>query len=94
MTVHYLCTKIDDSYTKESCRKEVRVAKITLEAARVNSGLTQQEMADKLGVSRSLVIAWEKGKTEIKPVYLFAICHVTGFNEDEILLPKYTQSEQ
>ena len=35
------------------------MAKITLEAARVNAGLTQAEMADKLGVSRELVIGFE-----------------------------------
>jgi putative transcriptional regulator len=61
--------------------------KITLEAARVNSGMTQQDMADKLGVSRSTVVAWEKGKITIKPAYLYAICQVTGFREDDILLP-------
>jgi len=64
------------------------LAKITLEAARVNTGMTQQEMADKLGISRSLMIALENGKCEMKPVYLYAICHVTGFSEDDILLPK------
>ena len=64
------------------------MAKITLEAARVNSRLTQAELAEKLGVSRSTVIDWEKGNREIKTAYLIAFCHVTGFSVDDILLPK------
>lgn len=27
----------------------------------------------------------ENGKTELKPVYLFAYCYVTGFKEDDFL---------
>ena len=38
------------------------MAKITLEAARVNTGLTQAQLADKMGVSRQSVIDWEGGK--------------------------------
>ena len=67
--------------------KEVNVAKITLEAARVNSGLTQEQMAEKLGVSRSLVQGWETGKKEIRPAYVIAYAHITGFDVDDILLP-------
>ncbi len=63
------------------------MAKITLAAARVNSGLTQEQLAEKLGVSRVSVIQWETGKKEIKPAYLYAFCHITGFSEDDILLP-------
>jgi transcriptional regulator with XRE-family HTH domain len=69
--------------------KEVRkMPKITLEAARRNAGLTQQQLAEKLDVSRELVNAWEAGRAEVKAFYLYAICHVTGFNADDIILPK------
>ena len=64
------------------------MSKITLTAARVNSGLTQEEIAEKMGVSRSTIIAWENGKKEMRPAYLYAYCHITGFSEDDILLPK------
>lgn len=64
------------------------MAKITMEAARVNAGLTQAELADKMGVSRQTVFDWEKGKREIKTAYLYLFCRVTGFSEDDILLPK------
>lgn len=68
---------------------------ITIRAARVNSELTQAEMADKLGISLSLYQDIENGVRDIKPVELFALCHVTGFTEAEIKLPTMSsKSEQ
>jgi len=64
------------------------MAKIPLNAARVAAGLTQEELGEKMGVSRQTIINWETGKQEMKTVYLYAFCHVTGFSEDDILLPK------
>jgi transcriptional regulator with XRE-family HTH domain len=61
--------------------------KITMQAARVNAGYTQKQLGEKLKVSRELVNAIETGKAEVKPVYLYAFCHVTGFSEDDIILP-------
>lgn len=63
------------------------MAKVTLAGARTSAGYTQEELAKKLGISRDTVIKWENGKIKIKPVNLFAFCHVTGFDEDDILLP-------
>ena len=62
--------------------------KIPMNAARVAAGLTQEELADKMGVSRSTVIDWESGKREIKTAYFYMFCKLTGFTEDDILLPK------
>lgn len=61
--------------------------KIPLAAVRVAQGWTQKQLAEKLGVSTQLVWEWENGKSVMKPVYLFALCHLTGFTEDSILLP-------
>ena len=36
--------------------------KISLKAARVNANFTQQEVANKLQISKHTVINWEKGK--------------------------------
>ncbi len=36
---------------------------LTLRAARVNSGLTQEQVAKSLGISRETIGNWEKGKT-------------------------------
>lgn len=37
---------------------------ITLAAARVNAGLTQDDVAKKLHVSKNTIVSWEKGDTE------------------------------
>lgn len=63
------------------------MVKLTMEAARVNAGFTQEELADRLGISRATVNSIENGKTEVKPVFLYAFCHLVGISEDDILLP-------
>ena len=60
---------------------------ISLVGARTSAGLTQQELADKLGVSRRMIIDWESGKREMRPAYLYAICQITGFSVNDIFLP-------
>ena len=71
------------------------MAKITLKGARANAGLTQDGLAEKLGVSRKMVADWETGKAEMRPAYLLAICYITGFDEDDIILPtEYSKIEQ
>lgn len=64
------------------------MARIPLAAARVAKGWTQSELAEKLCVSKQLVWEWENGKSKMKPVYLYAFCHISGFNVDDILLPE------
>ena len=67
--------------------------KITLRAARVNAGYTQDELAEKLKVSRATVNAWERGRADLKPHHLYAFCYATGVSEDDIILPvKSTES--
>ena len=43
--------------------------KITLKAARVNAGLTLEEAAKTLGISRSTLISWEKHPEKINALY-------------------------
>lgn len=62
--------------------------KLTLKAARVNAGFTQDEIAETLGVSRSTVIGWENGKRHMRPAFLLAFCSVTRTNVDDIILPE------
>jgi transcriptional regulator with XRE-family HTH domain len=67
--------------------------KLTLAAARVSVGLTQEEMAKRMGVSRTLINMLENGKADIKPIYLIAYCQITGFTESDFLLPnEFTNS--
>ena len=63
------------------------MARITMEAARINARLTQEQMADKLGISRSFYSNIENGKVEVRPVYIYAFCQITGFTPDDIILP-------
>lgn len=64
------------------------MAKIPLNAARVANGWTQEELAEKMSVSRQTVIDWENGKREMKAAYFYMFCKITGFSEDDILLPE------
>ena len=61
--------------------------RITMAAARVNAGLTQEEIAEKLGVTRTTYNVWETGKAEMKTAYFIAFCQIVGFNSDDIILP-------
>ena len=62
------------------------MAKIPLKAARVAAGLTQQELAEKMGMSRSSIVKIENGELAVRPVFLYAFCQIPGFKEDDILL--------
>ena len=61
--------------------------KITLTAARVNAGYTLDEVADKLHKSKGTIIAWEKGKTDIKIQDFNALCELYRISSDYIILP-------
>lgn len=62
--------------------------KIHVNAARVNTGMSQEELARLMGVSRQTVIMWENDKREMSTPQLFMFCKITGFSEDDIILPK------
>lgn len=64
------------------------MVKMSLAAARVNRGLTQAELAEKIGVSRQAIFDWENGKRAIRPINLYALCSALDITEDDILLPK------
>jgi len=69
--------------------------KVTLAGARVTAGYSQQGLADKIGVVRETISAYETGKQKIPPAVLMAICYVTGFHVDDISLPtESTLSEE
>ena len=57
---------------------------ITLKAARVNAGLTQATVADKLGISISTLKNWEKGKTFPKQPQIEALCEIYSITYDNL----------
>lgn len=60
--------------------------RLTLASARVNAGLTQEEMANKLEVSPPTYKAWENYKRRIPADKLRKFCEITGFSMDLIFL--------
>lgn len=60
--------------------------KISLEAVRVNAGMTQKEWAKKLGVSNVTVVNWEKGNTEPSLSVLRRMSELSGIPMDFIFV--------
>ena len=58
--------------------------KISLAAARVNAGVSQAEVADKLHVSNRTVISWEKYKTSPSVTQADALYNLFGRPKDSI----------
>lgn len=61
--------------------------KLSLEALRVNACMTQQDVADRLGVSRSTVIKWEGGSVEPKELVIYALAKLYNVEIDTIRIP-------
>lgn len=59
--------------------------RITLEAARVNRGLTQPSAAEKIGVSVQTLINWEKGRTVPTVDYALKLCAAYGVTMDDLI---------
>lgn len=62
--------------------------KITLAAARVNANLKQEELAKILGVNKSTIVSWEKGKTEPNANQLRKISSLSKIPMDFIFIPE------
>lgn len=60
--------------------------KVSIAAARTNAGLNQPEFAEKMGVSVSTVLNWEKGRTEPNTSQLRMISEISGIPMDFIFV--------
>lgn len=58
--------------------------KITLEAARVNAGLSQKEAANRLNISNTTLGKWENGETFPGADKIPDICELYGIHYDHI----------
>ena len=63
---------------------------ITLAAARVNAGMTQDEAAKALGIGRTTLIKWENGKVIPRTIQLIALANIYNIPIDNIFVPKAT----
>ena len=59
--------------------------KLSLDALRVNANMTQQDVADIMGVSRATVIKWESDKVEPKGVVIYALAKLYKVEIDNIV---------
>lgn len=65
--------------------------KVTLKAARVNAGLTQNEAAKRIGVSKETLANWERGKSFPGTLKIPMIEKAYNARYDDIIfLPKIT----
>ncbi|WP_242637884.1 helix-turn-helix transcriptional regulator [Neobacillus sp. MM2021_6] len=60
---------------------------MSLEALRVNKGMTQQDVADRLGVSRNTVIKWESGEVKPKELVIYALAKLYEVDLDMMRVP-------
>lgn len=60
---------------------------LSIKAARVENGYTQEALAEKLGVSKRTVIGWENGEVEVKPFVVYSLAYVFGMDADQIRVP-------
>lgn len=63
---------------------------ISLAAARVNAGMTQEEVAKKMHISKTTIINWEKGKTVPGIPEMQMLSRMYGIPEKYIFLPCYS----
>lgn len=57
---------------------------LSISAWREEKGLTQEALAQKLGVNEKTVSEWENKKVQIKPMHIFAIAYVLKVDADSI----------
>lgn len=63
---------------------------ISLAAARVNAGLTQEEVAIKMMVTKQTIINWEKGRIIPKIAEIEMLSKIYNIPQDNIFLPCYS----
>lgn len=56
---------------------------------RTNSNMTQQDVADRLGVTKQSVIRWEKDDVELKGLQLYALAKLFNTEVDYIKAKKF-----
>ena len=60
---------------------------------RNKKGLTEEEVAKKLGVTKQTVIKWEKGEKTLEFDQIMPICELYGIKSDELLKESVEESE-
>lgn len=69
------------------------MAMFTIQGARVNAGLSQTQVADKLGMSVNSWLGYEKGRKVLRADKIFDFSELVNVSTDEIIFfaPDYTK---
>lgn len=65
----------------------MKAFKISLAAARVNAGMTQKQIAEKMHVTERSIINWENGNIVPNSATLNMLSNIYGIPVDGFLLP-------
>lgn len=63
---------------------------ISLAAARVNAGMTQEDVAREMHVSKQTIVNWEKGKIVPGIPEVEMLARIYNIPQDNIFLPCYS----
>lgn len=63
------------------------MSQLSLAALRVNKGMTQQDVADRLGLSKSTVVSLENSEKPIRDVYIYAFAKLYDVEIDNMRIP-------
>ena len=61
------------------------MVKLTLKAARVNAGLTQKDVAERLNISNKTVCSWETGATIPNVHQVESLCELYNVTYDHLI---------
>lgn len=61
---------------------------ISMKAARVDRGYTQEALAEKLGITKQTYIKWENGEAVPKPMFVYAVAYILNLDADIIRIPQ------
>lgn len=62
---------------------------ISIKAARVDRGYTQEALAEKLGITKQTYIQYENGEKPFKPMFLYAVAYVLEIDADSLRVPMF-----
>ena len=65
----------------------IKILQISLAAARVNAGMTQEDVSRALKVSKNTIVSWEKGATEPTISRVRELSELYNITLDNIYLP-------
>ena len=68
--------------------------RISLAAARVNAGMTQEEVAEVTGKSKQTIINWEKGRTAPGIPEIDMLARIYKIPQSNIFLPSYSTNSR